>query len=117
MNTDQLVKRSAVICTPEVRVTVTTVRYDEPDGEPAWQREATAEGTFEAALQHALAERLHDRALHQVFGKVLARRPAPGAAIEYERMFSPLRHLLIVVVPAGFDAASIEIPLVSLDEQ
>ncbi len=82
-----------------VTVTVTTVRYEEPGGEVAWQRESTAEGEFATALQQALAQRLAGWALHQVLGRILARRPARGQAIEYEGMFSALRHLLILVQP------------------
>jgi hypothetical protein len=82
-----------------VRVTVTTVRYQEPGGEITWQRESTAQGEFATALQQALAQRLDGWALHQVLGRVLARRPAQGQAIEYEGMFSELRHLLILVQP------------------
>lgn len=82
-----------------VRITVTTFRYEEPGGEITWQRESTAEGEFVTALQHALAQRLDGWALHQVLGRVLARRPAREQAIEYEGMFSELRHLLILVQP------------------
>ena len=106
----------AVICDGEVTVTVTTVRYEEPGGEPVLMRVATAQGTFDSALGQALSERLVEEAVHQVFGKVLVRRPAPGEAVEYEHLFSPLRHLLILVMPAGCDASSVEIPVVSLDE-
>jgi hypothetical protein len=91
-------KRDAVI-SHLVTVTVTTVRYEEPGGEVAWQRESTAEGEFDVALHRALSQRLEGWALHQVLGRVLARRPACEQAIEYEGMFSPLRHLLIFVQP------------------
>jgi hypothetical protein len=82
-----------------VRVTVTTVRYLQPGGEIAWQRESVAEGDFATALQQTLGRRLNGWAVHQVFGRVLARRPARGQSIEYEGMFSDLRHVLILVQP------------------
>jgi hypothetical protein len=81
-------------------VTVTTVRYDEPGGEPTWTRESTAEGEFTAAILKALTERLDRWALHQVAGKVLARRPDDGEPIEYEGLWEgDVRHLLILVLP------------------
>jgi hypothetical protein len=100
MPSHQVQKPDAVI-SPDERVTVavTTVRYEEPGGEITWQRESTAQGEFAPALQQALAQRLDGWALHQVLGRVLAHRPAREQAIEYEGMFSELRHLLILVQP------------------
>jgi hypothetical protein len=80
-------------------VTVTTVRFDEPQGEPAWERQSTAEGEFATAVLQALTERLERWALHQVLGKVLARRPDDGEPIEYEGLWGDLRTLLILVLP------------------
>lgn len=106
----------------QVTVTVTTVRYEEPGGEPAWQRESTAQGEFATALQQALAQRLDGWALHQVLGRVLARRPAREQAIEYEGMFSELRHLLILVQPildedSAAEPKHVEIPGLCLPAQ
>ncbi len=102
---------SAVISPGAVRVTVTTVRYDEPGGEPTWLRESTAEGQFDEAVLEALSARLAGWALHQVLGRVLARRPGHEQPIEYEGMFSPLRHLLILVLPLHHDDAASQIPV------
>ena len=104
MPSHQAQEPDAVISPHElVTVTVTTVRYEEPGGEPTWQRQSTAQGEFATALQQALAQRLDGWALHQVLGRVLARRPAREQAIEYEGMFSELRHLLILVQPMHDD--------------
>lgn len=93
-------QRSAVISPVGVMVTVTTVRYEEPGGEPTWTRESTATGEFTAAILQTLTERLDRWALHQVAGKVLARRPDDGQPIEYEGLWEgDLRHLLILVLP------------------
>jgi hypothetical protein len=92
---DPIVADSAVV------VTVTTRRYDEPGGAVTWQRESSATGVFDAALLDALAARLHPWALAQVAGKVLARRPAVGEAIDYLGRFSDVRELIIAVRPAG----------------
>lgn len=90
---------SAVISPGLVMVTVSTVRFDEPQGEPAWERQSTAEGEFATALLQALSDRLERWALHQVVGKVLARRPDDGEPIEYEGLWGDLRTLLILVLP------------------
>jgi hypothetical protein len=91
---------SAVISPEGVMVTVTTVRYEEPGGEPTWTRESTATGEFTAAILSALTERLDGWALHQVSGKVLARRPDDGKPVEYDGLWEgELRHLLILVLP------------------
>jgi hypothetical protein len=110
MSSPQADQPSAVIPPGQVRVTVTTVRYDEPGGEPAWLRESTAEGQFDEAVLHALRARLTGWALHQVLGRVLARRPGHEQPIEYEGMFSPLHHLLILVLPLHDDATG-QIPV------
>ena len=93
----------AAIKLGRVLVTVTTVRYEQPLGEPAWLRESTSDGEFTHALHHALSARLEQWSLHQVLGRVLARYPSPGQATEYEGLFSPLRHLLILVQPLHRD--------------
>jgi hypothetical protein len=91
---------SAVISPDGVMVTVTTVRYEEPGGEPAWTRDSTATGEFTAAILKALTERLDRWALHQVAGKVLARRPENDQPIEYEGLWEgETRHLMILVLP------------------
>jgi hypothetical protein len=90
----------------DVVVTVTTRRYDQPDGEVIWQRESIAAGPFDTAVLDALATRLHQWALGQVAGKVLARRPAVGEPIDYLGRFSDVRELLIAVRPASHDPDS-----------
>lgn len=110
---------SAVISPGQVMVTVTTVRYDEPAGEPTWTRESTATGEFAAAILKALTERLDRWALHQVAGKVLARRPDDGHAIEYEGLWEgDLRHLLILVLPIidGQVLACEDVPVVQIPD-
>jgi hypothetical protein len=97
---------TAVIPPGAVAVTVTTVRYDEPLGEIAWLRESGAEGQFHAAMRSALSQRLKGWALDQVLGRVFARRPAAGEAVEYEGMFSPVRHLMILVQPVADDGST-----------
>jgi hypothetical protein len=94
---------TAVIPPGRVALTVTTVRYDEPQGEIVFLRESSAEGEFDSALHDALSQRLKGWAIGQVFGRVLARRPEAGEAVEYEGMFSPVRHLLILVQPVDSD--------------
>ena len=94
-----------------IAVTVTTVRYHEPLGEPAWMRESRQAGEFTQALYRALSERLERWALHQVLGRVLACYPKPDEAIEYEGMFSPLRHLLILAQPLHRDGTPRTDPL------
>jgi hypothetical protein len=107
---------SAVISPDPVRVTVTTVRYDEPAGEPTWQRESTGEGEFATAIVQALTERLDGWALHQVVGKVLARRPDQGKPIEYDGMWGELHQVLILVLPVidGQVLACDDVPVVSI---
>lgn len=97
---------TAVIPPGAVAVTVTTVRYDEPQGEIAFLREGSAEGQFHAAMRSALSQRLKGWALDQVLGRVFARRPPAGEAVEYEGMFSPVRHLLILVQPVAGDGST-----------
>jgi hypothetical protein len=97
---------TAVIPPGAVAVTVTTVRYDEPQGEIAFLRESSAEGQFHAAMRSALSQRLKGWALDQVLGRVFARRPPAGEAVEYEGMFSPVRHLLILVQPVAGDGST-----------
>jgi hypothetical protein len=97
---------TAVIPPGAVAVTVTTVRYDEPQGEIAWLRESSAEGQFHAAVRSALSQRLKGWALDQVLGRVFARRPPAGEAVEYEGMFSPVRHLMILVQPVDSDGST-----------
>jgi hypothetical protein len=97
---------TAVIAPGEVAVTVTTVRYDEPQGEIAWLRESSADGQFHAAVRSALSQRLKGWALDQVLGRVFARRPPTGEAVEYEGMFSPVRHLMILVQPVADDGST-----------
>jgi hypothetical protein len=115
---------SAVIPTGKVIVSVTTIRYEQPDGEPAWMRQSTAEGDFDTAIQQALSARLKDWALHQVVGRVLARRPDRGQrmCMEYDGFFSDVRRLLIVVQPIYSDGSTstedsqrIQIPGLFLD--
>jgi hypothetical protein len=90
----------------DVVVTVTTRRYEQPNGAVIWQRESSATGPFETAALDALAARLHPWALSQVAGKVLARRPAAGEPIDYLGRFSDVRELVIAVRPAGQDPAA-----------
>jgi hypothetical protein len=97
---------TAVIPPGAVAVTVTTVRYDEPLGEIAWLRESSAEGQFHEAIRSALSQRLKGWALDQVLGRVFARRPPAGEAVEYEGMFSPVRHLMILVQPVDSDVSA-----------
>jgi hypothetical protein len=97
---------TAVIPPGAVAVTVTTVRYDEPQGEIAFLRESSAEGQFHAAMRSALSQRLKGWALDQVLGRVFARRPPAGEAVEYEGMFSPVRHLMILVQPVSSDGST-----------
>ena len=97
---------TAVIPPGAVAVTVTTVRYDEPLGEIAWLRESSAEGQFHEAIRSALSQRLKGWALDQVLGRVFARRPPAGEAVEYEGMFSPVRHLMILVQPVADDGST-----------
>jgi len=97
---------TAVIAPGAVAVTVTTVRYDEPQGEIAWLRESSAEGQFHAAVRSALSQRLKGWALDQVLGRVFARRPPAGEAVEYEGMFSPVRHLMILVQPVDSNGSA-----------
>jgi hypothetical protein len=108
---------SAVIAPVGVMVTVTTVRYEEPGGEPTWTRESTATGEFTGAILSALTERLDGWALHQVAGKVLARRPDDGEPIEYEGLWEgDLRHLMILVLPVsdGQVLACADVPVVQI---
>jgi hypothetical protein len=110
---------SAVISPRQVMVTVTTVRYDEPGGEPTWTRESTATGEFTGAILQALTERLDRWALHQVAGKVLARRPDDGQPIEYDGLWDgDLRHLLILVIPVidGQPVACEDVPVVHIPD-
>jgi hypothetical protein len=88
-------------CPSGVVVKVTTRRYDQPGGAVVWEREASATGPFDTAVLDALAVRLHPWALAQIVGKVLARRPAAGEAIDYLGRFSDVRELIIAVRPAG----------------
>ena len=97
---------TAVIPLGAVAVTVTTVRYDEPQGEIAWLRESSAEGQFHAAVRSALSQRLKGWALDQVLGRVFARQPPAGEAVEYEGMFNPVRHLMILVQPVADDGST-----------
>jgi hypothetical protein len=97
---------TAVIPPGAVAVTVTTVRYDEPLGEVVWLRESSAEGQFHQAVRSALSQRLKGWALDQVLGRVFARRPPAGEAVEYEGMFSPVRHLMILVQPVESDGST-----------
>lgn len=97
---------TAVIPPGAVAVTVTTVRYDEPQGEIAWLRESSAEGQFHEAIRSALSQRLQGWALDQVLGRVFARRPPAAEAVEYEGMFSPVRHLMILVQPLADDGST-----------
>jgi hypothetical protein len=90
----------------DVVVTVTTSRYDQPNGVVVWKRESIATGPFDIAVLDALAARLHPWALSQVAGKVLARRPAAGEPIDYLGRFSGVRELVIAVRPAGQDPAA-----------
>ena len=103
MKNQPIDETTAVIPPRAVAVTVTTVRYDEPQGEIAWLRESSAEGQFHAAVRSALSQRLKGWALDQVLGRVFARRPPAGEAVEYEGMFSPVRHLMILVQPVESD--------------
>ncbi len=110
---------SAVISPVGVMVTVTTVRYEEPGGEPTRTRESTATGEFTAAILKALTERLDRWALHQVVGKVLARRPADGKPVEYEGLWEgDLRHLMILVLPVidGQVLDCDEVPVVQIPD-
>jgi len=109
--------RQAVICPDEVLVTVTTIRYEEPGGEPVWLRESTARGEFTTAILQALSERLDGWALHQVAGRVLARRPANATPVEYEGMWGELRHLLILVIPVidGEPVVCEDVPVVEVN--
>jgi hypothetical protein len=81
---------------PEVAVTVTTIRVEHEDG----VREFTAVGDFDTAVREALSARLKPWAMDQVLGRVLARRPRAGDAIQYEGSFSPERQLRIEARPA-----------------
>ncbi len=87
---------TAAASTPvQVAVTVTTCRTEQEDG----VRHASARGDFDTAVREALSSRLEPWAIDQVLGRVLARRPAAGDAIEYEGSFGPERHLRIAVGP------------------
>lgn len=89
-----------------VRVTATTVRFTESDAhEISHIKAAHADGDFPSALVKALSQRLHERALHKVHGRVLARRPGRGQVFEYEVLFSPTRLLRILVQPLGSNGA------------
>jgi hypothetical protein len=90
----------------DVVVTVTTRRYDQPNGAVIWQRESSATGPFDTAVLDALTARLHPWALSQVAGKVLARRPAAGEPIDYLGRFSDVLELIIAVRPAGQNPAA-----------
>jgi len=79
-----------------VQVTVTTIRTEREDG----VRHSSARGDFDTAVREALSSRLAPWAIDQVLGRVLARRPAAGDAVEYEGSFSPERHVRITVEPA-----------------
>jgi len=87
----------------DVVVTVTTRRYDHPNGQVVWSRESVATGPFDDAVLAALAARLHPWALGQVAGKVLARRPAVGEPVAYLGRFSDVREFLVAVGPAAQD--------------
>jgi hypothetical protein len=82
--------------TAEVAVTVTTIRVEQEDG----VRKFTAIGDFDTAVREALCSRLKPWAMDQVLGRVLARRPRAGDAIQYEGSFSPERHIRIAALPA-----------------
>jgi hypothetical protein len=77
-------------------VQVMTFRYEAPGESPCWERMSIAAGEFAEAARRALSERLHDHALGQVLDQILARPPADGEAVEYEGLFSPLRHLIVL---------------------
>ena len=81
----------------QVAVTVTTIRTEREDG----VRHSSARGDFDTAVREALSSRLAPWAIDQVLGRVLARRPAAGDAVQYEGSFSPERHVRITVQPAG----------------
>jgi hypothetical protein len=85
----------------DVVVTVTTRRYDQPNGTVIRGRHSITSGTFDTAVLDALTERLQPWALSQVYGPVLARRPAPGDPIEYLGWFSPVRQIAIAVRPVA----------------
>ncbi len=104
---------SAVIPTGQVIVSVTTIRYEQPDEQPVdgapkakTTRQSTAEGDFDTAVLQALSARLKEWALHQVIGRVLASRPARGQGAEYEGFFSDMLRLLIVVQPIYSDGST-----------
>ena len=82
-----------------VHVTVTTIR--------AWQdepRQSTSSGDFDTAIREALSARLKPWAIDQVLGRVLARRPAAGDAVQYEGSSSPGLSLRITVTPTDLPA-------------
>ena len=80
----------------QVAVTVTTIRTEREDG----VHHSSARGDFDTAVREALSSRLAPWAIDQVLGRVLARRPAAGDAVEYEGSFTPERHVRITVQPA-----------------
>jgi hypothetical protein len=80
----------------QVAVTVTTIRTEQEDG----VHHSSAQGDFDTAIREALSSRLAPWAIDQVLGRVLARRPAAGDAVEYEGSFTPERHVRITVEPA-----------------
>ncbi len=79
----------------QVAVTVTTIRTEQKDG----VRHSSARGDFDTAVREALSSRLAPWAIDQVLGRVLARRPAAGDAVQYEGSFCPERHVRIAVEP------------------
>jgi len=80
----------------QVAVTVTTIRTEREDG----VRHSSARGDFDTAVREALSSRLAPWAIDQVLGRVLARRPAAGDAVQYEGSFTSERHVRITVQPA-----------------
>ncbi len=81
----------------QVVVTVTTIRTEQEDG----VRHSSARGDFDTAVREALSSRLAPWAIDQVLGRVLARRPAAGDAVQYDGSFTLERHVRITVQPAG----------------
>lgn len=81
--------------TDQVTVTVTTIRLEHEDG----VRRASAQGDFDTAVRETLSARLAPWAIDQVLGRVLARRPPAGEAVQYEGSFTPERQLRIAVQP------------------
>lgn len=81
----------------QVVVQVMCVCYQEPGGEPVWERMSIAAGELQQALEQALRERLIGWACEQVYEQILARPPVAGEHVEYEALFSPFRHLIVTV--------------------